>query len=63
RWTISVQVEGFGDSGSDGGSKRRRSEQVGYDASNSVSLLGFGAAGSTQRTLLSKDELGKLNRF
>nr|WP_175223333.1 filamentous haemagglutinin family protein [Burkholderia aenigmatica] len=63
RWTISVQVEGFGDNGPDGGSKRRRSEQVGYDSSNSVSLLGFGAAGSTQRTLLSKDELGKLNRF
>ncbi|WP_423395704.1 filamentous haemagglutinin family protein [Burkholderia sp. LMG 21824] len=63
RWTISVQVEGFGDSGPDGGSKRRRSEQVGYDASNSVSLLGFGAAGPTQRTLLSKEELGKLNRF
>ncbi|WP_373453244.1 filamentous haemagglutinin family protein [Burkholderia sp. AU33647] len=63
RWTISVQVEGFGDNGTDGGSKRRRSEQVGYDSSNSVSLLGFGAAGSTQRTMLSKEELGKLNRF
>ncbi|VWB14867.1 filamentous hemagglutinin outer membrane protein [Burkholderia lata] len=63
RWTISVQVEGFGDNGPDGGSKRRRSEQVGYDSSNSVSLLGFGAAGPTQKTLLSKDELGKLNRF
>ncbi len=63
RWTISVQVEGFGDNGPDGGSKRRRSEQVGYDASNSVSLLGFGAAGPTQRMLLGKDELGKLNRF
>lgn len=63
RWTISVQVEGFGDNGPDGGSKRRRSEQVGYDSSNSVSLLGFGAAGPTQKTLLSKEELGKLNRF
>ncbi|WP_234015379.1 filamentous haemagglutinin family protein [Burkholderia sp. BE12] len=63
RWTISVQVEGFGDNGPDGGSKRRKSEQVGYDSSNSVSLLGFGAAGPTQRTLLSKEELGKLNRF
>lgn len=63
RWTISVQVEGFGDNGPDGGSKRRRPEQVGYDSSNSVSLLGFGAAGPTQRTLLSKEELGKLNRF
>lgn len=63
RWTISVQVEGFGDNGPDGGSKRRKSEQVGYDASNAVSLLGFGAAGPTQRTLLSKEELGKLNRF
>ncbi|WP_446902030.1 filamentous haemagglutinin family protein [Burkholderia sp. YIM B11467] len=63
RWTISVQVEGFGDNGPDGGSKRRKSEQVGYDSSNSVSLLGFGAAGSTQRTLLSKEELAKLNRF
>ncbi|KML10979.1 MULTISPECIES: filamentous haemagglutinin family protein [Burkholderia] len=63
RWTISVQVEGFGDNGPDGISKRRRSEQVGYDSSNSVSLLGFGAAGPTQRTLLSKEELGKLNRF
>ncbi|VWC53511.1 filamentous hemagglutinin outer membrane protein [Burkholderia aenigmatica] len=63
RWTISVQVEGFGDNGQDGGSKRRRSEQVGYDSSNSVALLGFGAAGPTQRTLLGKDELVKLNRF
>ncbi|HDR9583596.1 TPA: filamentous hemagglutinin family protein [Burkholderia stabilis] len=63
RWTISVQVEGFGDNGPDGGSKRRKSEQIGYDSSNSVSLLGFGATGPTQRTLLSKDELGKLNRF
>ncbi len=63
RWTISVQVEGFGDNSPDGGSKRRRSEQVGYDSSNSVSLLGFGAEGPTQRTLLSKEELGKLNRF
>ncbi|WP_423382510.1 filamentous haemagglutinin family protein [Burkholderia sp. LMG 32019] len=63
RWTISVQVEGFGDNGADGGSKRRRSEQVGYDSTNSVSLLGFGAAGATQKALLSKDELGKLNRF
>ncbi len=63
RWTISVQVEGFGDNGPDGGSKRRKSEQVGYDSSNSVSLLGFGAAGATQKTLLSKEELGKLGRF
>ncbi|WP_442854987.1 filamentous haemagglutinin family protein [Burkholderia sp. MSMB1552] len=63
RWTISVQVEGFGDNGPDGGAKRRKSEQVGYDSSNAVSLLGFGAAGPTQRTLLSKEELGKLNRF
>lgn len=63
RWTITVQVEGFGDNGADGGAKRRRSEQVGYDPSNAVSLLGFGSAGPTQRTLLSKDELGKLNRF
>lgn len=63
RWTISVQVEGFGDNGPDSGSKRRKSEQVGYDSSNAVSLLGFGAAGPTQRTLLSKEELGKLNRF
>ncbi|MBZ5791222.1 filamentous hemagglutinin family protein [Burkholderia contaminans] len=63
RWTISVQVEGFGDNGPDGGSKHRKSEQVGYDSSNAVSLLGFGAAGPTQRTLLSKEELGKLNRF
>ncbi|WP_414016426.1 filamentous haemagglutinin family protein [Burkholderia stagnalis] len=63
RWTITVQVEGFGDSGADGGAKRRKSEQVGYDPSNAVSLLGFGSAGPTQRTLLSKDELGKLNRF
>ncbi|VWD50788.1 filamentous hemagglutinin outer membrane protein [Burkholderia lata] len=63
RWTISVQVEGFGDNGADGGSKRRKSEQVGYDSSNSVSLLGFGAAGPTQRTLLSKEELAKMSRF
>lgn len=63
RWTISVQVEGFGDNGPDGGAKRHKSAQVGYDSSNSVSLLGFGAAGPTQRTLLSKEELAKLNRF
>ncbi|WGS45968.1 filamentous hemagglutinin family protein [Burkholderia sp. JSH-S8] len=63
RWTITVQVEGFGDNGADGGAKRRKSEQVGYDPSNAVSLLGFGSAGPMQRTLLSKEELGKLNRF
>nr|WP_157687278.1 filamentous haemagglutinin family protein [Burkholderia lata] len=61
RWTISVQVEGFGDAGGDGAKKHR--QQVGYDASNAVSVLGFGQVGPTQRATLTEDERGRLGKI
>uniref|UniRef100_UPI00158931F9 filamentous haemagglutinin family protein n=1 Tax=Burkholderia anthina TaxID=179879 RepID=UPI00158931F9 len=62
RWTISVQVEGFGDAGSDEKRKRRGVQQLGYDASSSVAVLGVGAVGDAQRTLLNPGEQAKLGR-
>ncbi|KAG8148901.1 filamentous haemagglutinin family protein [Burkholderia catarinensis] len=62
RWTISVQVEGFGDMGDDGSKKRRR-EQVGYDPSSAVSILGFGQMGPSQRSSLSSDERARLSKI
>nr|WKF56263.1 hypothetical protein HUO10_000713 [Paraburkholderia busanensis] len=62
RWTISVQVEGFGDTGDDDSRKRKR-QQVGYDPSSAVSILGFGQAGPTQRSVLSTDERARLGKI
>ncbi|OMG71673.1 filamentous haemagglutinin family protein [Burkholderia ubonensis] len=60
RWTISVQVEGFGDAGDDGSRKRK---QASYDPSNAVSILGFGQAGAAQRAALTEDERAKLGKI
>ncbi|QVN21362.1 filamentous haemagglutinin family protein [Burkholderia pyrrocinia] len=61
RWTISVQVEGFGDAGGDGGKKHK--QQVGYDPSSSVSILGFGQTGPSQRAALTPDERARLGKI
>ncbi|WP_236655085.1 filamentous haemagglutinin family protein [Burkholderia pyrrocinia] len=61
RWTISVQVEGFGDAGGDGMKKHK--QQVGYDSSNAVSILGFGQAGATQRATLTAEERARLGKI
>ncbi|MBN3770917.1 filamentous haemagglutinin family protein, partial [Burkholderia sp. Se-20378] len=61
RWTISVQVEGFGDAGGDGGKKHK--QQVGYDSSNAVSILGFGQPGATQRATLTSEERNRLGKI
>ncbi|WP_244136084.1 MULTISPECIES: filamentous haemagglutinin family protein [unclassified Burkholderia] len=61
RWTISVQVEGFGDAGGEGAKKHK--QQVGYDSSNAVSVLGFGQVGPTQRATLTADERGRLGKI
>ncbi|MCA8094052.1 filamentous hemagglutinin family protein [Burkholderia anthina] len=61
RWTISVQVEGFGDAGGDGSKKHR--QQVGYDPSNSVSIIGFGQAGAAQRAVLTEGERARLGKI
>ncbi|MEK7984588.1 filamentous hemagglutinin family protein [Burkholderia contaminans] len=61
RWTISVQVEGFGDAGGDGTKKHK--QQVGYDSSNAVSILGFGQPGATQRATLTSEERNKLGKI
>nr|WP_246641981.1 filamentous haemagglutinin family protein [Paraburkholderia edwinii] len=62
-WIISVQVEGFGDSGDDDDKKKRRGQQVGYDSSSAVSIVGFGSVGATQRAVLSKGEQEKLGKI
>lgn len=61
RWTISVQVEGFGDAGGDGAKKHK--QQVGYDSSNAVSVLGFGQPGATQRATLTSEERNRLGKI
>ncbi|WP_233834827.1 filamentous haemagglutinin family protein [Paraburkholderia sp. ZP32-5] len=64
RWVISVQVEGFGDAGSDGDPKKKRGvERVGYDSSSAVSILGFGSVGPAQRSALDADERERLGRM
>ncbi|WP_246792191.1 filamentous haemagglutinin family protein [Burkholderia perseverans] len=62
RWTISVQVEGFGDSDDDQ-KKRKRGSQVSYDPSNSVSVVGFGQSGPAQRAALTDDERARLGQI
>ncbi len=65
-WIITVQVEGFGDSGDDNSGdsndnrKKKRPGQVSYNPSSEVSIVGYGKVGDTQRAYLTKDELSKL---
>ena len=65
-WIITVQVEGFGDSGDDNSGdsndskRKRRPGQVSYNPSSEVSIVGYGKVGDTQRAYLTKDELSKL---
>ncbi|WP_175872227.1 filamentous haemagglutinin family protein [Burkholderia sp. BCC0397] len=61
RWTISVQVEGFGDANGDGGKKHK--QQVGYDPSSAVSILGFGQTGPSQRATLTAEERARLGKI
>ncbi|WP_396332881.1 filamentous haemagglutinin family protein [Burkholderia anthina] len=61
RWTISVQVEGFGDAGGADQKKRRGSETVGYRPNASVAVLGLGEPGDTQRRFLTREEQNRLN--
>ncbi|WP_322081487.1 filamentous haemagglutinin family protein [Burkholderia sp. BCC1972] len=61
RWTISVQVEGFGDAG--GAGEKKHKQQVGYDSSNAVSILGFGQPGATQRATLTSEERNRLGKI
>ncbi|KLU24892.1 filamentous hemagglutinin [Caballeronia mineralivorans PML1(12)] len=64
RWTITVEVEGFGDAGGDEVRKKRKTDQVGYDSSSAVSILGFGdTIGQTQRSVLSKEEQQRLGKI
>jgi hypothetical protein len=60
-WIISVQVEGFGED--DSNAKKPKPQQVGYDSSSAVSIIGFGGVGQTQKAVLSRKEqegLGKI---
>ncbi|WP_434115625.1 filamentous haemagglutinin family protein [Paraburkholderia caffeinilytica] len=63
RWTITVQVEGFGDAGDDGTKKHKRGGQVSYDSSSAVSILGFGPVGAAQRSALSPEERARLGKI
>ncbi|WEY41295.1 filamentous haemagglutinin family protein [Paraburkholderia sp. SUR17] len=60
RWAISVQVEGFGDAGDD---RKRKREQVGYDASSAVSVVGFGPVAPAQRSGLTQEERERLGKI
>ncbi|MEQ5842775.1 filamentous hemagglutinin family protein [Paraburkholderia acidicola] len=62
RWTISVQVEGFGDTNDDNSKKRKR-EQVGYDQSSAVSILGFGQVAPNRQAVLSSGERERLGKI
>jgi hypothetical protein len=59
-WVISVQVEGFGDSGDEDEKKRKRGSASGYHALSPVAVLGFGGVGRTQNTYLTREERGEL---
>ncbi|MBN3790718.1 filamentous haemagglutinin family protein [Burkholderia sp. Ac-20353] len=61
RWTISVQVEGFGDGGAADQKKRRGSETLGYRPNASVAVLGLGGPGDTQRRFLTREEQSRLS--
>ncbi|RQS65156.1 filamentous hemagglutinin N-terminal domain-containing protein [Burkholderia sp. Bp8963] len=61
RWTISVQVEGFGDGGAADQKKRRGSETLGYRPNASVAVLGLGGPGDTQRRFLTREEQNRLS--
>ncbi|MBN3792008.1 filamentous haemagglutinin family protein, partial [Burkholderia sp. Ac-20353] len=56
RWTISVQVEGFGDANGDGNLKKRGPLPAAYNPSGSVAVLGFGNLGRGRREYLTRDE-------
>ncbi|MFP3276809.1 MAG: hypothetical protein RXR52_38690, partial [Paraburkholderia sp.] len=62
-WIITVEVEGFGDDGSDDNRKKRKPGQISYDSSSAVSILGFGGIGQTQRAVLSKEEQDRLGKI
>ncbi|MFM0290104.1 filamentous haemagglutinin family protein [Paraburkholderia megapolitana] len=62
RWTISVQVEGFGDTNDDNAKKRKR-EQVSYDSSSAVSILGFGQVPPNRQAVLSSGERERLGKI
>ncbi|MGK8779941.1 filamentous hemagglutinin family protein [Burkholderia cenocepacia] len=62
RWTISVQVEGFGDM-NDNTTRKHKPAPVGYDNANAVSILGFGAGGPTQRAVLTREEQQRLGKI
>ncbi|GAB2916049.1 hypothetical protein GCM10027093_63190 [Paraburkholderia jirisanensis] len=59
-WVISVQVEGFGDADDDDSRKKRKPVSVGYNASSSIVVLGFGGIGDAQRAYLTREERSKL---
>ncbi|MGK8779931.1 filamentous hemagglutinin family protein [Burkholderia cenocepacia] len=61
RWTISVQVEGFGDPAAADQKKRRGAETVGYRPNASVAVLGLGEPGDTQRRFLTREEQNRLS--
>jgi hypothetical protein len=66
-WIITVQVEGFGNSNDDENDndtkKKRRPTATSYNPLESVTVLGVGGVGKTQRNLLSKDEQSKLGKI
>ena len=57
RWSISVQVEGFGQASDDsqGDRTRRKHEQVSYDPSSAVSVVSFGGTGAARPRNVSAD--------
>jgi hypothetical protein len=59
-WVISVRVEGFGD---DDDAKKRKREQVAYDSSSAVAVLGFGGVSQTGQAALSKQEQERLGKI
>ncbi|WP_346778763.1 filamentous haemagglutinin family protein [Burkholderia sp. Ac-20353] len=61
RWTISVQVEGFGDTGGDDARKRRGSAPAALNPASPVAILGFGQLGDSQRVRLTSDEKRRLD--
>ncbi len=62
-WTITVQVEGFGDAGGDNNDdsrKKHRPASLSYNASSSILVLGFGGLEDAQRAYLTDKERSKL---